>query len=224
MFEDPDGDKYRIVGVVRQYYSPTDTPHSGDHAVFYAGVFNSYEYGAILIVRAAPGTDTARLAARIEEMLASTEDMTRQFRRVVRTSEIKDIHYGPQRMTVVLMGLLVALLLFVASLGVAGLTSFSVTDRTRQIGVRRALGATTSDILRYFLTESGLLTTMGLMVGAGLAVLLNMVLLRVYTDAKLGGGIVATSALLLWVVGIGAALPPALRGARTSPAIATRNV
>jgi hypothetical protein len=46
----------------------------------------------------------------------------------------------------------------------------------------------------------------------------------VYTDAKLGVGIVAASALVLWIVGIGAALPPALRASRTSPAIATRNV
>jgi putative ABC transport system permease protein len=220
VLEDRDGDRYRIIGVMRRYHAPSYGMHDDDHVVFSPFAVHSYE-GTSWIVRSAPGS-TRAVAQRIEERLWETYGDTTEMVRLV--SEGRDIHYGPQRMTAALMGLLVILLLLVASLGVAGLTSFSVTERTRQIGTRRALGATTADILWYFLTESGLLTTVGLSIGAGLAVALNIVLLNVYTGAKIHPGTVAASALVLWIVGIGAALPPALRASRTSPAIATRNV
>jgi putative ABC transport system permease protein len=220
MLDDAAGERIRIIGVLHRYYSPAEGYTDDEYAVFFAGTTH-FLRGAPFIVRAEPGR-AAPVARNIEKRLSETYDFAQGKVRLV--SELRDVHYGPQRMMVALMGLLVFLLLLVASLGIAGLTSFSVAERTRQIGTRRALGATTADILHYFLTEAGLLTTMGLVLGVGLAVLLNMAILTVYADAKLGAGVVGASALLLWIVGLGAALPPALRGARTSPAIATRNV
>lgn len=64
----------------------------------------------------------------------------------------------------------------------------------------------------------------GLFTGVGFAVLLNMALMKIHLDAKLGPAIVAGCALLLWLVALGAVLPPALRASKISPAIATRNV
>jgi putative ABC transport system permease protein len=223
MLEDRDGDRYRIIGVLRRCVTvPFDVVFHEEYGVFYPRRFHSYKHrGAPFIARTEPGR-AAEVQRRIEEWHDQSSTYTDRPAWLV--SEIDGVVLAPQRMTATLMGLLVVLLLFVASLGVAGLTSFSVAERTRQIGTRRALGATTADIVRHFLTEAGLLTTIGLVVGAGLAVGLNMVLLKMYTDAKLSPAVVAGSALLLFVVGLGAALPPALRGARTSPAIATRNV
>jgi putative ABC transport system permease protein len=63
-----------------------------------------------------------------------------------------------------------------------------------------------------------------LVIGSLLAVLLNVAVLRIYDSAKLSAPIVLCCALLLWLVALGAALPPALRASRISPAIATRNV
>lgn len=221
MLEDHDGDLYRIVGVLARYYSPTWRNADPEYVVVGPGWAHQYHSYVNFIARAEPG-QAGVVARRIEERLSETFDLAGKS--VWLLSEVKDRYHGAQRMTAALMGLLILLLLVVASLGIAGLTSFSVTERTRQIGTRRALGATTADILRYFLTESGLVTAIGLLAGAGLAVALNVALLRVYDGAKLGAGIVAGSALLLWVVSLGAALPAALRGARVSPAIATRNV
>ena len=76
------------------------------------------------------------MARRIEERLSETNDFADN-KRIWLVSELRERHYGTERMTVALMGLLVLLLLFVASLGISGLTSFSVTTRTRQIGIRR---------------------------------------------------------------------------------------
>jgi putative ABC transport system permease protein len=221
VLEDANGDTQRIIGVVRRHHTASGKMYDPEHAVFYAGPGHDPRYGAYMFVRSEPGRAVA-LAPKIEAWLQGRAECPTGC--VHPVPEMRDRHFGPQRMTAALMGLLVILLLFVTSVGVAGLTSFSVMERTRQIGTRRALGATTGDIVRHFLTEAGLLTTIGLVVGTGLAVGLNIVLLRLYTDAKLGAGIVAASALVLLVVGLGAALPPALRSSRTSPAIATRNV
>lgn len=64
----------------------------------------------------------------------------------------------------------------------------------------------------------------GLAIGAGLSIPLNMAILRFYDGAKLQLGIVAGCALLLFLVALASALPPARRASKISPAIATRNV
>lgn len=220
MLENSSGDLCRIVGVIGTYYAPVMGNTPPDQVVFWPFYGISIN-GAGFMARAEPG-QAAIVAPRIQEMLSKKFILADTPVHLV--SEAREQNYAPQQMTVGLMGILIVLLLFVASLSIAGLTSFSVTARTRQIGTRRALGATTSDILRYFLTEAGLITTLGLFIGAALSVLLNMTLLRIYPDAKLGSAGVLGCALLLWLAALGAALPPALRASKISPAIATRNV
>ncbi len=127
-------------------------------------------------------------------------------------------------MVVVLMGLVSLLLVIVTGLGIVGVTSFLVTERSRQIGTRRALGARMIDIARYFLLENWLVTTLGIAAGVGLAVALNLALVSVMADARLDAGTVVAGAVLLWLIGLGSALVPSLRAARTSPAVATRSV
>src|SRR6185436_5248244 len=77
------------------------------------------------------------------------------------------------------------LVVAVALAGSLALASFSVAERSRQIGVRRALGASRSEIVRYFLFENLILTGFGLGLGLGLAVALNQVLRRIMPDLKL---------------------------------------
>ena len=77
------------------------------------------------------------------------------------------------------------LVIAVALAGSLALASFSVAERTRQIGVRRALGASRGEIVRYFLFENLLLTGFGLGLGLGLAVGLNQVLRRIMADLAL---------------------------------------
>jgi putative ABC transport system permease protein len=105
-----------------------------------------------------------------------------------------------------------------------GLTSFSVAERRRVIGTRRALGATRGAVLRYFLVENWLVVTAGAVVGVGLAAGLNYLLLQVVEGVRLAPGLLVAGVVLLWTLGLAAALGPALRGARVEPAVATRNV
>lgn len=126
-----------------------------------------------------------------------------------------------------MIGLLIASalgLLFVTALGIAGLANFWVQQRTRQIGIRRAVGATRGDILRYFQTENFLIVGAGIALGLVLALGLNMVLMTQYELPRLPMYYLPITAMAMWLLGQGAVLNPALRAAAVPPVVATRSV
>jgi putative ABC transport system permease protein len=121
-----------------------------------------------------------------------------------------------------LVGVCIALLT-VTALGIVGLASFWVSQRRRTIGVRRALGATRGDILRYFQTENFLIATAGIVLGMVLAYGLNLFLMAHYELPRLPVGYLPAGALALWLLGQLAVLGPALRAAEVPPVVATRS-
>ena len=123
----------------------------------------------------------------------------------------------------VLLGVIVALLA-VTALGIVGLASFWVAQRRRMIGVRRALGATRGDILRYFQTENFLLATFGIVLGMVLAYGINLLLMTRYELPRMPLHYLPIGALALWLLGQLAVLGPALRAAAVPPVVATRSV
>jgi putative ABC transport system permease protein len=220
LLEDSDGDQYRVVGVIHSFHNPYGWPIH-DYVVFYPGYRRAYEFGAPFLVRAEPG-QAAALAKTLEDrLLRSNNGRNVTVRTLV---EVKEQYFGAQRMLSTTMSIVVLLLVLVTSLGIVGLTSFSVTERTRQIGTRRALGARRGDVLRHFLAENWLLTTVGIVIGVGLAFAFNVGLVSGVEGAKLRWPLVAAGVLGLWAAGLLATLAPALRASRISPAIATRNV
>lgn len=218
--EDSDGDLFRVVGVIDDFYNPYGWPIH-EYAVFYANRARSYEGGAPYLVRTEPGRASELTRALEDKLIALNAGRNVRVRTM---DEIKGQYFGGQRITVALMTGTVVLLVLVTSLGIVGLTSFSVTERTRQIGTRRALGARKADILRHFLLENWVVTTFGLVLGVGLAYGLNMGLMSGAAATKLGVPMVVSGVALLWLAGVLATLAPALRASRISPAIATRNV
>jgi putative ABC transport system permease protein len=218
--EDTDGDQYRIVGVIDRFYNPYGWPIH-EYVMFFPNSARSYQGGAPYLVRAEPGRKAAVLAS-IEKALL-TADGGRNLQ-VQPVSQIKERFQSRSAILVTILSVVIALLLFITSLGIVGLTVFSVAERTRQIGTRRALGAQRGDILRYFLLENWIVTTLGLVLGIALAFGLNVALVSRVSGPKMEPGLVAAGVLLLWVAGLAATFLPALRGARVAPAIATRNV
>lgn len=139
-------------------------------------------------------------------------------------SEVKRESFAPSIALMKMLSTVIVLLLLVTSLGIVGLTSFSVTQRTRQIGTRRALGATKGAIVRYFLVENWLITGIGLILGVLLTFGLNVLLVHAAGAPKLDGALVAGGMLLLWGTGLLAALAPALEATAVAPEVATRTV
>jgi putative ABC transport system permease protein len=126
---------------------------------------------------------------------------------------------------VLLMQLLLGInVMMIALLGPLAVTSFLVAERTRQIGVRRALGATRAAIVRYFLVEVALAVALGTALGVGFTFLLFAIMREAFFAIALDARLLALTAGLLWLDGTISALLPALRAARIQPSVAARSV
>ena len=112
----------------------------------------------------------------------------------------------------------------VALAGALAMTSFSVSERTRQIAVRRALGATRVDIVLYFLGENALMTTAGIAVGLAVTLPLNRLMGNMNLMPFASWRHVGFSMLLFWTASLLSALAPALRAARVPPTVAGRTL
>ncbi|MGH8400268.1 MAG: ABC transporter permease, partial [Gammaproteobacteria bacterium] len=134
-----------------------------------------------------------------------------------------DFFQNDRAMAGTLVGVIIALLT-VTSLGIVGLASFWVAQRQRTIGVRRALGATRGNILRYFQIENFLLATIGIVVGMLLAYGINLLLMQHYELPRLPWMYLPVGAVALWSIGQLAVLGPALRASHVPPVVATRSV
>ncbi|MTW09692.1 FtsX-like permease family protein [Pseudoduganella eburnea] len=115
------------------------------------------------------------------------------------------------------------LLMVVTASGIVGMASLWVTQRRKQIGVRRALGARKFDILRYFVTENLMITTTGIVGGLLGALALNQVLVSRLELERLPAEYMVIGAAAFWALGIAAVYGPAWRAASISPAMATRS-
>ncbi len=138
--------------------------------------------------------------------------------------ETKRDYYADATVMIKMLTAVIVLLLVVTAFGIIGLTSFSVTQRTRQIGTRRALGATKSDIVRYFLIENWMITGIGIAIGLVLTYGLNYGLVHYADVAKIEWSFLVLGALALWLTGVLAAVAPALRASTVAPEVATRTV
>jgi len=122
----------------------------------------------------------------------------------------------------VVLAILSSFVLTVTMLGLFGFASFAVTSRTKEIGTRRAIGATRADILRHFLLENWLITTAGIVGGSVVTLAFALQLSMLLELPRLPIVFLVGSMALVWIAGLIAALLPALRGAGVPPAVATR--
>lgn len=139
-------------------------------------------------------------------------------------SEVKQESFEVADAMMKMLSGVIFFLVLVTSLGIVGLTSSAVAQRTRQIGTRRALGATKVDIVRYFLVENWVITGFGLLFGVGLTYGLNYALVQMAEVPKMDAGLLLAGMVLLWVSGVLAALAPAIKATRVAPEVATRTI
>ncbi|MDE2271914.1 MAG: ABC transporter permease [Xanthomonadaceae bacterium] len=139
-------------------------------------------------------------------------------------ADIRAHAYRADRGMAILMGVICLILLCVTGAGIVGLTSFWVGQRRKQIGIRRALGATQHDILHYFQTENLLIAGVGVLLGAILAVGLNLWLMRQFQMERMSLLYVLVGVVALLALGQAAVFAPAQRASRVSPVEATRSV
>lgn len=181
--------------------------------------------GTVYIVRTQPGQLDALMRTAPAALLAQNRLRTIDpDGGVISLIQARAQGYATDRGVAIMMATVCVLLLLATAGGVVGLSSFWVSQRRRQIGVRRALGATRGDILRYFQIENFLIVSAGVVLGGVLGVLANLTLMRQYELPRMPPGLLLLGAVLLWLLGQLAVLGPARRAAAVSPVEATRAV
>jgi putative ABC transport system permease protein len=135
----------------------------------------------------------------------------------------------PIRMAAVVMGACGLMALLLATVGIYGVVSYSVAQRTRELGIRVALGALQKDILRMVIQQGMVLVIAGLVIGLLLAFVLVRMLTTALLEADFAFGVSATDTLtfatvtmLLTLVALLACYIPARRAARIDPMVALR--
>jgi putative ABC transport system permease protein len=142
----------------------------------------------------------------------------------VRTvDQIKDQSMGGRRLVAVLLGTFATVALVLAGLGIYGVISYNVAQRTREIGIRAALGATESSLLRLILDRGVRLTMIGLIIGVAGAIGLT----RLMASLLFGVGArdpmtMVSVGVVLAAVAVAASYVPARRATRVDPVVALR--
>ncbi|GGA08576.1 ABC transporter permease [Dyella caseinilytica] len=217
-----DGTPWTVIGVVANVLAQ-DPGFSGVSGK-YSSAFFPLKPSADLshyILRSAP-EDRDRVLRDAMQMLGKLEPGA-----VLEPKTYVDIrtdYFASSRTMAWMLAMVCVVMLAVTALGIVGLTSFWVGQRRRQIGIRRAVGASCANILHYFQTENFLLSTAGVVLGIVFAIAINIYLMRYFELARmpwyyLGGGAVA-----LWLLGQLSVLWPALRAAAVPPVVATRSI
>ena len=131
---------------------------------------------------------------------------------------------APRRVTLLLTGTFAATAILLAELGIFGVMTYTVTQRTREIGVRMALGADPAAILRWMLRYGGAAVAAGIGAGLGLTLAVTRLLAAVLSGvADLDPTVLALAAAVLALTGLLACLVPAWRATRVDPMTALRN-
>ena len=130
---------------------------------------------------------------------------------------------APQRFTTVLLGGFAALAALLSAVGIYGVMSYAVTQRTREIGVRMALGAQRRDVLKVVMTRGLILVVSGVMLGLAASFALSRLIADLLfgvepTDKATLGAVT----LLLVPVALLACFIPALRATKVDPLAALR--
>jgi putative ABC transport system permease protein len=214
-----------IIGIVdifqRSDVGTWSAPYAGESMLVPVRI--AMPWGGYYIVRAKPGQLAAAMRAAPKALLAENRmRMIDAKDGVLSFAEVRRRAFERDRGMAVLMGIICAVLLAITAAGIVGLTSFWVGQRRRQIGVRRALGATHRDILSYFMTENLLISLAGVAIGVLLTFGLNLWLVTRFTLGVLPLTYVVGGIAILLLLGQGAVFAPALRASRVPPVEATR--
>lgn len=210
----------RIVGVVETLQTSNgQTDPRGEYATLLPARLSNVSYESYA-VRAEPG-QRDRVMKEVEEALRKASPTPIKVS-MDSMEKFRITRYRAEKGLAWMLLAVSSLLIIVTASGIVGMSTLWVAQRTKQIGVRRALGARRIDILRYFITENMLITTGGIAAGILMALALNQLLVSQFELSKLPMSYLFIAPLVFWLLGVIAVYAPAWRAASISPATATR--
>jgi predicted permease len=209
----------RVVGIVKdtRYNSLGETTP----AFMYLPLAQNYEPSMIVQVRtsgsaAAGGESVGRIVRALDPQLPAV--------RATALEQDMQLALLPAKVGAALLGTFGSLALLLATVGIYGVAAFAVARRTREIGIRAALGAQTRDVLRLVVGESMRRVAIGLVLGlAGALGLARVLASQLYGVAALDPVTFILTPVILGGVALVASVIPACRAARVDPLVALRS-
>ncbi|HKV63508.1 MAG TPA: ABC transporter permease [Candidatus Acidoferrum sp.] len=208
----------QVVGVAKdsKYESVQETPKP----FFYVPLRQNFSRGAGLFIRTplSPETMATALARAVR-----TLDGNLALYEVITLQEQVDRSTSPQQVAVTLVGVLGGLALLLAAIGLYGVMSYAVSQSTRELGLRMALGAGASNLLRLVLSRGLALTAGGVALGMAVALALTRLLGNLLYNVSPRDPLTFGSALVVMTMAaLAACFLPAWRATRTDPSRALR--
>jgi putative ABC transport system permease protein len=220
----PTSQSGQIVGIVDRLQAPWVTVPGPAKDIEPMSAVLPYRFiceSCFYVVRARSGTLPETMKTARNALIATSRerviDSVRSLREVRRDAYRRTQGIATALITVSLI--MLAVMVF----GIFGLTSYWVTQRRREVGIRRALGATRMTIVHHFQIENLLISGVGVTLGAALGIAANLWMIRRLEVDKLPLIYVAIGALAVLLLGQIAVLWPALRAASVPPATAARS-
>jgi len=224
VFYDSGTNPLRVVGVIDHLRGSITNQQDDDWSIVFEQMYSGHQDGGggfMMRVR-----DPSQLQETLRAAAAALQKVNpgHVSNKMFTMAELRQQYFASDMAASRMLVAIIVILLVVTALGVSGLASFWVQQRRRQIGVRRALGATRGDILHYFQIENLLIVTGGVALGSLFAYVLNLFLMKRFELTHLPAHYLLVGAVVLWVLGQLAVLGPALRAAAVPPVVATRSV
>jgi len=213
---------FRVIGIVDHLRGEITGRADDDEALLVEYRVGAQDMGGGYLVRSRPGQLPQALKAAAAALQKANPGHVEN--KVLTMAELRENYFRSDLAAGRMLVAIMLILLVVTALGVSGLASFWVQQRRRQIGMRRALGATRRDILLYFQAENFLIVSGGVLLGVAFAYGLNLFLMHRFELAHLPVHYLVAGAIALWLLGQLAVLGPALRAAAVPPVVATRSV
>ncbi|HTT63474.1 MAG TPA: ABC transporter permease [Bryobacteraceae bacterium] len=204
-----------VVGDVRDYGADTVPT-----ATFYWSAYHFPRGTYTLVLRThteptAPVSDLRRLTAELDRSAILTD--------VATVEQLVSDSLAPRRLNMLLLAIFAGLALLLSGVGIYGVMAYAVNQRSHEIGIRMALGASGAAILRMVLGKAVLLGGLGVLIGATAAIALTRLIASMLYGVEASDPLTfLTVAVLLFAVAVGASYAPARRATRVSPLTALR--
>ncbi len=210
----------RVVGVVERLETPWPKWMDASRSLYWSRTANNAPFQRIA-VRLTDSANVEEAIQAIEKTIYETYP-DRVIQRLETYPQIRARHFSIDSALIFSLTLVLGMLIAVVSLGSIGMATFNVERRTKAIGTRRAIGATKSDIVIEFLTESGMILLAAMVIGIPLAMLLNWQLMAMFSVEQLSWGYPVAVGIALLVLSLIGILYPAFKASSIAPSIATR--
>lgn len=220
------GQRLEVVGVAEKAdpgFGPP-VPDSSYVSIADALRLSGNETVGQIVVQAESADAVGAVTDRIEAEIAEAHDGARDFSVITQEELLSTFTQITDQLQIFLAGI-AGISLLVGGIGVMNIMLVSVAERTREIGVRKALGATNTDVLLQFLLEAILLTLLGGVLGVALGVAGSVLLPKILTDLPPAVVTLQEVALAFGVsalIGVVFGVLPAYRSARLEPVEALR--